>query len=99
MVHLAIFNLEKHEVECEQQHAEDAVVEDVIEKDEVVDGKKTGNRVREVAGTFPAPEFHAWRLSVECTGRGSLEGAWQVYKGTVPFSWDIVAPPKEAQSA
>lgn len=45
-----------------------------------------------------AAKHNAWRLDVECHGRGTLAGEWKVYQGDVPFSWEIVTP-KEAPSA
>lgn len=91
--HFAIYNLTTHEVEDPGNVGpiDDAATEEVYV---IVNGKQKKD------GTSNLSELRKRALESECVGRGLLNGAWMVYTGSNPFTWEAVTlKPQEVPDA
>lgn len=88
--HLALYNLTTHEVDYIESYPDDAK-EDLIVKKSGYKNDKFAEWEEKVS-TFLVWEQRKKALEKESLCRGSLNGAWMVYTGDVPFTWDAVTP-------
>lgn len=79
MTYLAIYSLSAQKVEGEKEIQDGAVVKDDVE---IAPGD-------EYMENDPLVDYDYKRYAGDCRCRG---GDWKVYKGDVPFDWELVTP-------
>lgn len=79
MTFLAIYSLSAQKVECEKEIQDGAVVKDEVR---IAEGD-------EYMADIPLIDYDYARYEGDARCRG---GDWKVYKGDVPFDWNLVTP-------
>lgn len=82
--YLAIYSLSAKTVELEKKIKDGAVVKDEVR---IAEGD-------EYLAEIPLIDYDYARFEGECRCRG---GDWKVYKGDVPFAWELVTHKEEVK--
>lgn len=84
MTYLAIYSISDHIVECEKEMQDGATVKDDVK---IAPGD-------EYMADLPLVDYDYNRYAIDCRCRG---GDWKVYKGDIPFDWELVTPKEEVE--